>query len=50
MNNPKPASNRIRRSRSGGSGEKVMLKLVAKYADRWNCPAGYESLSINSTC
>lgn len=27
----------------GGSGEKVMLKLVAKYADRWNCPAGYDS-------
>ncbi|HUO03892.1 MAG TPA: TIGR03560 family F420-dependent LLM class oxidoreductase [Candidatus Binataceae bacterium] len=27
----------------GGSGEKVMLKLVAKFADRWNCPAGYKS-------
>ena len=27
----------------GGSGEKVMLKLVAKYADRWNIPAGYKS-------
>jgi len=27
----------------GGSGEKIMLKLVAKFADRWNCPAGYES-------
>jgi alkanesulfonate monooxygenase SsuD/methylene tetrahydromethanopterin reductase-like flavin-dependent oxidoreductase (luciferase family) len=25
----------------GGAGEKVMLRLVAKYADRWNCPAGY---------
>ena len=21
----------------------MMLKLVAKFADRWNCPAGYES-------
>jgi F420-dependent oxidoreductase-like protein len=27
----------------GGSGEKVMLKIVARYADRWNCPAGYRS-------
>jgi len=27
----------------GGSGEKIMLKLVARFADRWNCPAGYES-------
>jgi F420-dependent oxidoreductase-like protein len=27
----------------GGSGEKVMLRIVAKYADRWNCPAGYDS-------
>ena len=27
----------------GGSGEKVMLKLVARFADRWNCPAGYQS-------
>jgi F420-dependent oxidoreductase-like protein len=25
----------------GGAGEKMMLRLVAKYADRWNCPAGY---------
>jgi alkanesulfonate monooxygenase SsuD/methylene tetrahydromethanopterin reductase-like flavin-dependent oxidoreductase (luciferase family) len=27
----------------GGSGEKTMLRIVAKYADRWNCPAGYRS-------
>ncbi len=27
----------------GGSGEKLMLRIVAKYADRWNCPAGYRN-------
>lgn len=28
----------------GGSGKKVMLRLVAQYADRWNIPAGYQDL------
>jgi len=39
-NNPKPIQTPVPIT-IGGSGEKVMLKLVAKYADRWNCPAGY---------
>jgi F420-dependent oxidoreductase-like protein len=43
MNNPKPVQQPHPPITIGGSGEKVMLKLVAKYADRWNCPAGYES-------
>jgi F420-dependent oxidoreductase-like protein len=41
-NNPKPVQKPVPIT-IGGSGEKVMLKLVAKYADRWNCPAGYDS-------
>ena len=43
MNNPKPVQKPHPPITVGGSGEKVMLKLVAKYADRWNCPAGYDS-------
>lgn len=43
MNNPKPVQKPHPPITIGGSGEKVMLKLVAKYADRWNCPAGYDS-------
>ena len=43
MNSPKPVQQPHPPITIGGSGEKVMLKLVAKYADRWNCPAGYES-------
>jgi len=42
-NNPKPVQKPRPPITVGGSGEKVMLKLVAKYADRWNCPAGYQS-------
>jgi alkanesulfonate monooxygenase SsuD/methylene tetrahydromethanopterin reductase-like flavin-dependent oxidoreductase (luciferase family) len=42
-NNPKPVQKPRPPITIGGSGEKVMLKLVAKYADRWNCPAGYDS-------
>ena len=42
-NNPKPLQKPRPPITVGGSGEKVMLKLVAKYADRWNCPAGYDS-------
>jgi F420-dependent oxidoreductase-like protein len=41
--NPKPVQKPHPPITIGGSGEKVMLKLVAKFADRWNCPAGYES-------
>ncbi len=42
-NNPQPVQKPHPPITIGGSGEKVMLKLVAKYADRWNCPAGYRS-------
>jgi alkanesulfonate monooxygenase SsuD/methylene tetrahydromethanopterin reductase-like flavin-dependent oxidoreductase (luciferase family) len=41
--NPKPVQKPHPPITIGGSGEKVMLKLVARFADRWNCPAGYES-------
>jgi alkanesulfonate monooxygenase SsuD/methylene tetrahydromethanopterin reductase-like flavin-dependent oxidoreductase (luciferase family) len=41
--NPKPVQQPHPPITIGGSGEKVMLKLVARFADRWNCPAGYES-------
>jgi F420-dependent oxidoreductase-like protein len=43
LNNPKPVQKPHPPITIGGSGEKVMLKLVARFADRWNCPAGYES-------
>jgi F420-dependent oxidoreductase-like protein len=43
INSPKPVQKPHPPITIGGSGEKVMLKLVAKYADRWNCPAGYKS-------
>jgi F420-dependent oxidoreductase-like protein len=41
--NPKPVQKPHPPILIGGSGEKVMLRIVAKYADRWNCPAGYDS-------
>ena len=40
-NNPKHVQKPHPPIMIGGAGEKVMLRLVAKYADRWNCPAGY---------
>ncbi len=40
-NNPKPVQQPHPPIMIGGAGEKVMLRLVARYADRWNCPAGY---------
>ena len=43
LNNPNPIQKPHPPITIGGSGEKVMLRLVAKYADRWNCPAGYDS-------
>jgi F420-dependent oxidoreductase-like protein len=43
FNNPKPMQKPHPPITIGGSGEKTMLKIVAKYADRWNCPAGYRS-------
>jgi len=42
-NSPKPIQKPHPPLTIGGSGEKVMLRIVAKYADRWNCPAGYRS-------
>lgn len=42
LNNPRPVQKPHPPITIGGSGEKVMLKIVAKYADRWNCPAGYK--------
>jgi len=42
-NSPQPVQKPHPPITIGGSGEKVMLRLVAKYADRWNCPAGYKS-------
>lgn len=41
--NPKPVQKPHPPITIGGAGEKIMLKLVARFADRWNCPAGYES-------
>jgi F420-dependent oxidoreductase-like protein len=42
-NNPQPVQKPHPPITIGGSGEKTMLRIVAKYADRWNCPAGYRS-------
>jgi F420-dependent oxidoreductase-like protein len=42
-NSPKPVQKPHPPITVGGGGEKVMLRLVAQYADRWNCPAGYRS-------
>ena len=36
-NNPKPAQTPPPIT-IGGAGERFLLKVVAKYADRWNCP------------
>jgi F420-dependent oxidoreductase-like protein len=37
-NNPKPRQRPGPPITIGGSGERMLLRLVAKYADRWNCP------------
>jgi len=36
-NQPKPAQPRVPIT-VGGAGEKILLDLVARFADRWNCP------------
>jgi alkanesulfonate monooxygenase SsuD/methylene tetrahydromethanopterin reductase-like flavin-dependent oxidoreductase (luciferase family) len=41
FNNPQPVQKPHPPITIGGSGEKTMLRIVAKHADRWNCPAGY---------
>src|SRR5258708_24747130 len=40
-NNPKPVQKPHPPIMIGGAVEKVMLRLVAKYAERLNCPRGY---------
>jgi alkanesulfonate monooxygenase SsuD/methylene tetrahydromethanopterin reductase-like flavin-dependent oxidoreductase (luciferase family) len=40
---PKPLQKPYPPITIGGSGEKLMLRIVAKHADRWNCPAGYRN-------
>jgi len=40
-NNPKSTQKPYPPITIGGGGEKVLLRIVAKYADRWNCPAAY---------
>jgi F420-dependent oxidoreductase-like protein len=42
-NNPQPLQKPHPPITVGGSGEKIMLGIVARHADRWNCPAGYRS-------
>jgi F420-dependent oxidoreductase-like protein len=37
-NNPKPLQAPAPPITIGGAGERLLLKVVAKYADRWNCP------------
>ncbi len=37
-NNPKPRQRPGPPITIGGSGERKLLRLVARYADRWNCP------------
>ncbi len=44
-NNPKPVQKPHPPITIGGAGKKVMLRLVAKYADRWNIPGGYPDIA-----
>jgi F420-dependent oxidoreductase-like protein len=37
-NEPKPVQRPRPPITIGGAGERLLLKVVAKYADRWNCP------------
>lgn len=37
-NNPRPVQKPYPPITIGGGGERVLLRLVAKHADRWNCP------------
>jgi F420-dependent oxidoreductase-like protein len=41
--NPKPVQKPYPPITIGGGGEKLMLRIVARHADRWNCPAGYRN-------
>ncbi len=44
-NNPKPVQKPHPPITIGGAGKKVMLRIVAKYADRWNIPGGYPDIA-----
>ncbi len=44
-NNPKPIQKPHPPITIGGAGKKVMLRIVAKYADRWNIPGGYPDIA-----
>lgn len=37
-NNPRPIQRPHPPITIGGAGERLLLRIVAKYADRWNCP------------
>ncbi len=43
-NNPKPVQKPHPPITIGGAGKQVMLRIVAKYADRWNIPGGYPDI------
>jgi F420-dependent oxidoreductase-like protein len=44
-NNPKPVQKPHPPITIGGAGKKVMLRIVARYADRWNIPGGYPDIA-----
>jgi len=45
FNNPKAVQKPRPPITIGGAGKKVMLRLVATYADRWNIPGGYPDIA-----
>lgn len=45
FNNPKPIQKPHPPITIGGAGKKVMLRIIAKYADRWNIPGGYPDIA-----
>ena len=44
-NNPRPVQKPHPPITIGGAGKKVMLRIIAKYADRWNIPGGNPDLN-----
>jgi probable F420-dependent oxidoreductase len=49
-NNPKPVQKPHPPITIGGAGKQVMLRIVAKYADRWNIPGGYPDIADLTAC